>query len=245
MKRSSFVCAAIATVLLGFASASWAEGITIAAGTTETWSTDKTLDTTGSWFAIDGTLNQTGGMVTANTEWGMVISESNGQVSAYNMSGYAGLITTGGANTKVRFGNSSSSGTGSATWNLTDHATAAIGLLSFNECRGTKSSVMNLSGSAAFNATDVNFAYTSSVPSYISFASGSLATLTVDSKVLADYETFVADGLIRVDGLVQSDFSAFQVSGHTLSLAVPEPGTLALLVGGLIGLVAYAWRKRK
>ena len=26
---------------------------------------------------------------------------------------------------------------------------------------------------------------------------------------------------------------------------VPEPSTLALLVGGLVGLLAYAWRKRK
>jgi hypothetical protein len=26
---------------------------------------------------------------------------------------------------------------------------------------------------------------------------------------------------------------------------VPEPGTLALLAGGLLGLIAYAWRKRK
>jgi hypothetical protein len=31
------------------------------------------------------------------------------------------------------------------------------------------------------------------------------------------------------------------VSGHV----VPEPGTLALLAGGLVGLLAYAWRKRK
>lgn len=27
--------------------------------------------------------------------------------------------------------------------------------------------------------------------------------------------------------------------------AVPEPGTIALLAGGLFGLLAYAWRKRK
>jgi hypothetical protein len=29
------------------------------------------------------------------------------------------------------------------------------------------------------------------------------------------------------------------------SAVVPEPGTLALLATGLIGLLAYAWRKRK
>ena len=29
------------------------------------------------------------------------------------------------------------------------------------------------------------------------------------------------------------------------STAVPEPSTLALLAGGLFGLVAYAWKKRK
>ena len=26
---------------------------------------------------------------------------------------------------------------------------------------------------------------------------------------------------------------------------VPEPGTLAMLAGGLAGLLAYAWRRRK
>jgi len=26
---------------------------------------------------------------------------------------------------------------------------------------------------------------------------------------------------------------------------IPEPSTLALLAGGLVGLLAYAWRKRK
>jgi hypothetical protein len=31
----------------------------------------------------------------------------------------------------------------------------------------------------------------------------------------------------------------------TATAAVPEPGTLALLAGGLMGLIAYAWRKRK
>ena len=30
-----------------------------------------------------------------------------------------------------------------------------------------------------------------------------------------------------------------------LNAPIPEPGTLTLLVTGLIGLLCYAWRKRK
>ena len=37
-------------------------------------------------------------------------------------------------------------------------------------------------------------------------------------------------------------------TGHAYSMGlspVPEPGTLAILATGLMGLLAYAWRKRK
>jgi len=36
-----------------------------------------------------------------------------------------------------------------------------------------------------------------------------------------------------------------QIYFDNLTLTVPEPGTLALLACGLVGLLAYAWRKRK
>jgi probable HAF family extracellular repeat protein len=36
-------------------------------------------------------------------------------------------------------------------------------------------------------------------------------------------------------------YQAFEI----LNVATPEPGTLTLLAVGLVGLLAYAWRKRK
>ena len=44
-----------------------------------------------------------------------------------------------------------------------------------------------------------------------------------------------------LSGLGMNDTHFLQGTGST----VPEPGTLALLATGLMGLPAYAWRKRK
>jgi hypothetical protein len=41
------------------------------------------------------------------------------------------------------------------------------------------------------------------------------------------------------------DADAIRALGAAGITVVPEPGTLALLAAGLIGLIAYAWRKRK
>ena len=41
-------------------------------------------------------------------------------------------------------------------------------------------------------------------------------------------------------------FMGVDVGGtNYVQVVVPEPSTLALLVSGLIGLLCYAWRKRK
>lgn len=51
----------------------------------------------------------------------------------------------------------------------------------------------------------------------------------------------------NVSGSIGGYTSTLHISGSDLMLnvAIPEPGTLVLTILGLLGLIAYAWRKRK
>jgi hypothetical protein len=168
-------------------------------------------------YTTNGTLNQTAGTITANfsTLIGQVLPA--GTAATYNMSGSAHFSGTGG----VLFGNAPAS-TAAATWSLTDTASATIGTLQFGQAsQAAGSRYVLLSGAATFNATSLafnNMGTSEGNMNYISFATGSTATFTAGDKVEADYQVLVAAGNIRVDGVMQTDFSAFQVTGNTLSL---------------------------
>ena len=98
--------------------------------------------------------------------------------------------------------------------------------LQFGQANQPCGSRLLLSGAATFSATSFAFNNTGTTAAnknYISFATGSTATFTASNKELADYQALVANGNIRVDGVVQSDFSKFQVAGHTLSLSTGGP----------------------
>jgi T5SS/PEP-CTERM-associated repeat protein len=74
------------------------------------------------------------------------------------------------------------------------------------------------------------------------------------SKILANYDKtgmYWIDGDFNGDGTVDiSDLSSLLANYDVTYTAgagiraVPEPGTVALLAAGLVGLLAYAWRKR-
>ena len=187
-------------------------------------SCDRTVDR---YFMIGvtetpGTLNQTDGTITGSGS-GLLIGQVlfDGVTATYNMSGAARYNSgTGG----VLFGNALSS-TAVATWSLTDTASVTIGELDFGQAsQAAGSRYVLLSGAASFNATSLAFNNTGTSEgdmNYISFASGSTATFTANNQVLSNYQALVTSGKIRVDGVVQSDFSKFKVTGtggHTLSL---------------------------
>ena len=61
-------------------------------------------------------------------------------------------------------------------------------------------------------------------------------------------EATVPSANLRVDigfSAGSNDSHVFAVDNVHLTAATPEPGTLALLVTGLLGLLAYAWRRRR
>jgi hypothetical protein len=94
---------------------------------------------------------------------------------------------------------------------------------------------------------------------------GAAATLTVDGTLIVD--TVVVDGTLSGSGTISTSDSIVingilspggdgigtltfgsgemaLVSTHDAKVVVPEPGTLAMLLGGLAGLVVLGWRRR-
>lgn len=79
---------------------------------------------------------------------------------------------------------------------------------------------------------------------------GTPATVVADDGSTLNWE-YVASGLPGTAGSVGQIGGQYYVQldsnggGVETFTPTPEPGTLALLAGGMLGLTAYAWRKRK
>ncbi len=82
---------------------------------------------------------------------------------------------------------------------------------------------------------------TTGVPASLYNSSADLLIGTFGS--LTGRSTF--HGRIDEAAVYDTALSGTQIAAHYQASMVPEPGTLALLATGLIGLLAYAWRKRR
>jgi len=72
---------------------------------------------------------------------------------------------------------------------------------------------------------------------------GEYETLVVDISSLSGQ--FVTISLGEGNSQWDSFVAITEVSFETAGEPIPEPGTLVLLAAGLVGLLCYAWRKRK
>lgn len=81
-------------------------------------------------------------------------------------------------------------------------------------------------------------AYTSIWDTWYGTGTGSLAANATLAQLYVP-----TGGNVELTGSLGLSRSGTGCLGH--GSTIPEPGTLALLAGGLVGLIAYAWRKRK
>ena len=71
-------------------------------------------------------------------------------------------------------------------------------------------------------------------------------TLTKDSTTVSVFETVAGNGIWQYTNSLLGTVTFYESTGRlTITSAVPEPGAMVLGMTGILGLIAYAWRKRK
>lgn len=217
---------------------------------------------TGTTTVKAGTLNVTGSL--ANNGYSSVILTALGTVStgsaatiiravasgtalaAYGSTGVGNLTT----HAQI-LGGTTSTGVSSLSMSWRD-ATAAERRM--NASMGIISEVLTLTG---VNTDKYGLSLTYDTNALTSLGSSETSGIYVawyDSATSSwdkistgvKYDSYSDSLLVGSWGIDTTTNTIWVVTDKTGSFAiVPEPGTLAMLVGALLGLIAYAWRKRK
>jgi hypothetical protein len=93
----------------------------------------------------------------------------------------------------------------------------------------------------SFSAT--NFTASATNPVYLSFNVG--GDHPADDLSIWRYNGTAWSPFVPTDLTYDGSFASFTTTALGTYAVVPEPGTLALLATGVLGLLAYAWRKRR
>jgi fibronectin-binding autotransporter adhesin len=218
-------------------------GTTDAATTRDLWvdlGAGGTFDIANSGVTL--TLSPAGGSCTTNfTKTGAGNLVMNGAITgAASVAVNEGALKLGGANTYS--GNTTV--LAGASFTLAEGASMVLDVNNDSSSQILGNGSVSLNGNLYFNMADVtkeqDWTVVASAANY-----GSLFKVWMAGGAAFDVDS--TGKIWTYNG--ESQGTAFQAtfsetSGVLSVMAVPEPGTLGILFGGMIGLVAYAWRKR-
>lgn len=209
---------------------------------------------TGATYVNAGTLALTS---TGSIDSSKVYVKNAGNSSDSFSSTHAVFAKTVGTSSTYSVASSINGGLGcGGTISGSNASTTATALLtmswrerSTDDAKLLISDIVNVTGGASNSATSYSLTM-----GYSESALAVLGTLTdeqADAKGLIYIAYWDGDSWEKLGGTVDTtnNMVTATVSDTALTATqfavVPEPGTLAMLAGALLGLIAYAWRKRK
>ena len=246
------------------------DGGTLKAGGAFTSTMPMTINGNGATIDTNGKAVTLSGGLLAGTGTGGLIKQGGGALTLTGTSTYAGATALNVGTLQIDGSLANTSGVSVATGAVLRGSGSIAGAVSLASGSAIEPGGMGnvgtltLGGLTLASGTglgfDLNTTTTSDMISMTSslltinglefddFNFNALAGFDVGSYTLIDAGS-VSGSLGAATGVIGSLYGTLALSGGDLMLnvttAVPEPNTLALLTSGLLGLVAYAWRKRK
>jgi fibronectin-binding autotransporter adhesin len=240
LSTASGVTETISTVISGSGAMTFGgSGKTILAGV-NTYSGATTVTGGTLALAAAGSIANSASLVFGGSSAAAAVFDVSAKADNYSLSALSGIGTVALASGKALTLSSAINHTGVDSLTISGNLTLASGVTNTYEINLATDAhdYTNVSGTLNYNNTSLA----------ISFSGAKTANGTYQFDIL----DFVGSALgattsVSFAGLdAASETASYDASSGVVTLTVvPEPGALALLAGALLGLIAFAWRKRK